>query len=81
MAHGATALGYKHDSDQFPILYEGCNVRIYKNHCDEIFIENIDSEVTMRLSASQDGLEFTTDSRVEPIRVTNMIGWLISPRS
>ena len=80
MAHGTTALGLKHNSEDFPIFYEGRGVRIFKNLCDEVFIENIESGVTMRLSAISDGLVFTTDERVEPIRVTNMIGWRVEPR-
>lgn len=80
MAHGMTLLGFKFDSEQFPILAEVRGVRIYKNPTDEIFIENIETGVTIRLKASRCGLEFTTDGLVQPIRVTNMIGWHIGPR-
>ncbi len=79
MAHGTTALGYKRDSDQFPIFYEGRGVRIYKNPCDEVFIENIESGVIIRLNAIGDGLVFTTDGRVEPTYDLRT-GWCVSPR-
>ena len=71
------------DSDQFPILFEGRGVRIYKNPCDEIFIENIETRIVMRLSASQGGLEFTAfncGAIVEPIVVANSIGWRVGKR-
>lgn len=84
MAQQTTAEArYDHGSESFPILYEDHSVRIYKNPTDEIFIEDIRSGATMRLSSypqSDGGLQFTTDGRVEPIRISNMIGWRVSPR-
>jgi len=80
MAQGAKVLGCKHDNAQFPILCEVRGVRVYKNPTDEIFIENIETGVTMRLKASCGGLEFTSEGRVEPIQVSNMIGWRVGRR-
>lgn len=75
---------YEHGSEDFPILYERDGVRIYKNPSDEIFIKDTESGVTMRFSRSHypgGGLSFTTDGFVDPIRVTNMIGWRVHNRA
>ncbi|OGF25531.1 hypothetical protein A2331_01540 [Candidatus Falkowbacteria bacterium RIFOXYB2_FULL_34_18] len=69
--------------EQFPVLFNNGKIKIYHNHCDEIFIENPKSGVHIRLDIhpyGKGGLEFTTHDRVEPIRVSNMIGWSIIPR-
>lgn len=74
---------YKYDNDQFPILFENSDLRIYKNPSDEIFVKDKRSGAQMRIDAYphlNGGLRFTTDARVEPIRVANMIGWSITPR-
>ena len=78
----ATEVKQRHEnSDQFPILFEGAGVRIYKNPSNELFIENIGSGVTMRLKASRGGLEFTAFDggvTVQPMVVANSIGWRVS---
>ena len=63
--------------EQFPVLCEVGGVRIRKNPSNELFISDIESGVTIRLNASRGGLEFTTDDLVQPVRVSNMIGWRI----
>ena len=84
MAQTATAEAkFKHGSESFPILFEDGRVRVYKNPTNEIFVEDIQSGATMRISSYgylDGGLQFTTDGRVEPIRVSNMIGWHVGPR-
>lgn len=66
---------------QFPIHYERGYLRVYTNPSGELFVEDIPSGVTMRFNSSRSGgLEFTTDGRVEPIRVTDMIGWRVERR-
>ncbi len=82
MAQTATATKFKHGSESFPILFEDGRVRVYKNPTNEIFVENIRSGLTMRISASlyDDGLQFTADGRVEPILVNGMIGWRVGSR-
>lgn len=81
MAQTATAARFKHGSEQFPIHYEGRYMRVYTNPSGELFVEDARSGVSMRINPSHPGgLEFTTDGRVEPIRVTNMIGWHVGPR-
>lgn len=66
---------------QCPILFEDGRVRVYNSPSGEIFVEDTRSGVSMRIKPSHlGGLQFTTDGRVEPIRVTNTIGWRISPR-
>ena len=81
MAQTATAARFKHGSEQFPIHYERGYLRVYTNPSGELFVEDTRSGVSMRINPSHpDGLEFTTDGRVEPIRVTNMIGWRVGPR-
>jgi len=68
----------------FPILYEKGPIRIYKNHTDEIFIENTETRTTMRISKyphGDGGIQFTTGGAlVEPIKVNGMIGWRVGPR-
>ncbi|MFH1404696.1 MAG: hypothetical protein ABIH21_01200 [Patescibacteria group bacterium] len=73
---------FKHGSENFPILFEDSRLRVYKNPDNEIFVEDIRSGATMRISSTspRGGLTFTTDGRVEPIQVNNLIGWHVSPR-
>ncbi len=82
MAQNAKAdARFEHGNKQFPIHYEGRYMRVYTNPSGELFVEDTRCGVWMRINLSHpDGLEFTTDGRVEPIRVTNMIGWRLSPR-
>lgn len=70
------------ENSDFPILFEDGNKRVYKNPRNEIFVEDVRSGVTMRINSHGhgEGLEFTTDGRVEPIRIGGMIGWRVSPR-
>ena len=74
---------YAGGNENFPILFEDDHMRVYKNPANEIFVEDIQSGATMRISSYpllDGGLRFTTKGRVEPIPVANMIGWRISPR-
>ncbi len=74
---------FKHGNEDFPILFEDSHVRVYKNPTDEIFVEDIKSGAKMRINSYRyldGGLQFTTEGRVEPVLVTNMIRWRISPR-
>jgi len=82
MAQTATAEArHKFGNEQFPIHYEGRYLRVYTNPSGELFVEDTRSGVSMRINpAHPGGLEFTTDGRVGPIRVTNMIGWRVEPR-
>lgn len=69
--------------DQFPEIYNDGEVRIYRNPSREIFIEDVRSGAKIRLKSYpylDGGLQFTSDGRVEPIRVSNMIGWRVGPR-
>ena len=63
-------------------LFNNGHIRIHKNHCDEIFIENASGRVQMRISPSGDGLEFTTfgGGRVQPRVAAGSIGWEVVPR-
>ena len=82
MAHMAETK-YKIDGKNFPILFEDGRVQVYKNPTNEIFVMDIQSGVTIRINSylySDGGLQFTTDGRVEPVRVANMIGWRVGPR-
>ena len=69
-------------SESSPILFKDGQIRVYRNPTREVFVEDIRSGATMRVSSYShgDGLQFTTDSRVEPIQVNGMIGWRVSPR-
>ena len=81
MAQTATAARDEFGSDQFPIHYEGGYLRVYTNPGGELFVRDTRSGVSMRINPARfGGLEFTTDGRIEPIRVTNTIGWRVEPR-
>ena len=73
------------NEDEFPkTVYDDGKIHIKVNHCGELFIKDTESDATIRLKSYphlKGGLQFTTDGRVEPIRVTNMIGWSVVPRS
>ncbi len=75
---------YKFEDMNFPVLFDDGLVRVYKNPSDEIFVEDVRSGATMRISSyghGDGGLQFTTNGRVEPIiQVNNMIGWRVGPR-
>lgn len=74
------ATRFEHGSESFPIHYDDGRIRVFTNPCGEVFVKDIRSGAQMRINSHGRGLEFTTDGRVEPIRVTNTIGWLVSPR-
>jgi len=82
MAQTATVKGkFKHDNEQFPIHYKRGCLQVFTNPSGDLFVEDTRSGVFMRISPSHpDGLEFTTDGRVDPIRVSNMIGWRVQRR-
>jgi hypothetical protein len=64
-------------------IYHKGGIKITTNSCDEIFIEDTKSGTVMRLSTiPKGGLEFTTQGNtlVEPVRISNMIGWHVKPR-
>ncbi|MEK7187904.1 MAG: hypothetical protein AAB691_03625 [Patescibacteria group bacterium] len=68
---------------QFPEIYNDGRIRVYRNPSREIFVEDVRSGTTIRISSylgNGGGLQFTTDALVEPIRITNMIGWRVGPR-
>ena len=82
MAQTATATKDRFGSDQFPVLFEDGRVRVYKNPTNEVFVEDIRSGATMRISSHGhgEGLQFTVNGRVDPIQVNGMIGWHVSRR-
>lgn len=63
-------------------LFNDGQVRIRKNHCNEIFITDVATGVEMRLSSNGRGLGFTTFSggRVQPTVVAGSVGWEVVPR-
>lgn len=73
-------LRYKFGNKQFPILYEGNGLRVYTNHCGELFVESTVSNAEMRINACRDGIEFTTDSDIVPTVINNTIGWCVRSR-
>jgi hypothetical protein len=82
MTQSDVAVGQQ-DATSFSILHEDNEIRVYKNSSNEIFVEDRKSGTKMRIhsySGPKGGLQFTTTALVEPIRVTNMIGWRIGPR-
>ena len=75
---------YRNGNEDFPILYEDTEIRVFKNPLSEIFVEGVRSGVLMRINAcgpfSSGGLQFTTEGRVEPCQINSMIGWRVTPR-
>lgn len=72
---------FKHGSNDFPILHDDGRLQVYKNHCGELFIEDSQTGVTLRLRSLRGrGLVCTTDARLEPTLINNTIGWLATPR-
>ncbi len=66
---------------QFPVHYQDCNLKVYTNPSGEVFVEDVQTGVSLRISANRaEGLHFTTGGRLEPILVTNMIGYRVEPR-
>ena len=81
MAQTATAQ-FRYRNSDFPILFQDGDVRVFKNPSNEIFVEDIRSDATMRINSygHGEGLQFTAEGRVEPIQVNGMIGWRVSLR-
>ncbi len=79
MSQTATAKAkLRNGIEQFPIHYERDYLRVYTNPSDELFVEDTRLGVLMRFDSSRPGaLRFTTDARVESIRVTHIIGWCV----
>lgn len=72
---------FKDVNGHFPIHFEDDAVRVYSIPTGEIFVENKESRVSIRINSSRlRGLEFTTEGRLDPIRVGDMIGWRVEPR-
>lgn len=69
------------DGDEnFPILYEGGGLRVFRNPSGEIFVEDILTSTRMRISAypaGAGGLQFTANGRVDPLITNGCIGWRI----
>ena len=76
-------INFAFGNEDYPILFEGNGLRVYTDVSSEIFIEDLRTGANMRISAypfQNGGILFTTDQLVEPIRVTNLIGWRVGPR-
>ena len=82
MAQTATAKKDRFGSDQFPVLFEDGIKRVYLNPTNEIFVEDIRSGTTMRISSHGhgEGLQFTDNGRVEPTQINGMIGYRVVRR-
>jgi len=81
MAGQDTAKKFMHGNKDLPILYEDSFIRIFTNSEGDLFIRDLRSGAEMRISScyhTGGGLQFTTEERVEPININNMIGWRIS---
>jgi hypothetical protein len=69
-------LSYK-EEPQFPVHYTGRDIKVFTNSSGEVFVENTKTGVHMRINTTREGLQFTTAHRVQPVQVSNMIGWNI----
>ncbi len=72
------------NDSQFSTLHKGRGLHIYKNNSTgEIFIENLESRVTMRMNGDGRSINFTAFDQgvvVEPIVVNNSIGWRVAKK-
>lgn len=69
------------EDESFPLWYDRGNLRVYTNPSGELFVKDTRTGTTMRINPGRPGgLEFTTDARVEPVNINNMIGWRVTPR-
>ncbi len=67
--------------ETFPEHFNNGKLRVFTNPCGEVFVQNTESRVTMRINAVRHDIEFTTEGCfVEPVRVTNTIGHRVSRR-
>lgn len=66
---------------EYPTHYEGLGMRVFTNPCGEVFVENIDSGISIRIRPFlPNGLQFTTDERVSPTQADGSGSWHITPR-
>jgi hypothetical protein len=65
------------EESQFLVHYIRRDIKVFTNSSGEVFVENTKTGVRMRINITREGLQFTTDSIVQPARVSNMIGWNI----
>jgi len=63
-------------------LFNDGRIRVHTNHCGEIFVDDVQNDVQMRISQSSRGLGFTTfgGGRVQPTVVAGSIGYEVVPR-
>ena len=70
-----------YDDSPFPVCYidNHRRLKVYTNPAGELFIENTQSGVYMRINSSHRGeLEFTIQGgRIDPIQINGLIGWWI----
>jgi hypothetical protein len=67
--------------DERSEIFNNERIRIYTNPAGEVFIESIQSGLTMRLDPfSQGELNITSDGRVEAVVVSGRVGYRIIPR-
>ncbi len=66
------------NEEQFPALFDDGKIRVYKNPCNEIFVQNVATGATMRINSDRQGLTFTAFSHsVQPVVVAGSIGYAI----
>ena len=81
MAQTAKAKGSRRGNTRSPILFKNERVLVCRNTLNEIFVENVQDGVMMRIGPSRlGGLEFTTKARIEPITINGEIYWHVEPR-
>ena len=63
-------------------LFNDGRIRVHTNHCGEVFVDDVQNGVQMRISQSSRGLGFTTfgGGRVQPTVVAGSIGYEVVPR-
>jgi hypothetical protein len=67
------------EKPQFPVHYTGRDIKVFTNSSGEVFVENTKTGVHMRINATREGLQFTTNNFtiIQPIIVNNLIGWSV----
>ena len=62
------------------VHYTGRDIKVFTNSSGEVFVENTKTGVNMRINTTKKGLQFTTTHMVQPVQVSNMIGWQIGDK-
>lgn len=62
----------------FPVHFKEGNLKVFSNGSGEVFVENTNTGVYMRINDNKKGLEFTAQQDlVTPFSINGLIGWCV----